>query len=119
MTVISTVITRHCTAHASDSFLTEFGTGRVREAQQSKLVPVPAWRGVMGYWGLAWLDDGWNTYRWLCELVQRAGDYGSAAAFANGCAAALATELRRRRFLKPLDSGLGIHFTAYEYIDNY
>jgi hypothetical protein len=117
MTVISTIITRHCTAHASDSFLTEFKTGRIRKSQQSKLVRVPHLRGAMGYWGLAWLDDGWDTFQWLRNRAERTRDTESPAAFADACAAELTTELSRRRFADPRDSGLGIHFTAYEYMN--
>jgi hypothetical protein len=87
----------------------------VKESQKSKLLRVPAWRGALGYWGLAWLDDGWNTYEWLSERADRAGDAKSAAAFAEDCAAALTDELSRRR----VNHGLGIHFTAYEHIDDY
>jgi len=73
----------------------------------------------MGYWGLASLANGWNTFQWLRERAQRAGTSGSAAAFAEDCALALTAQLSRYTFVNPLDSGLGIHFTAYEYINGY
>jgi hypothetical protein len=122
MTVVSTIITRHYTAHASDSFLTKChsdGTREVVESQQSKLVKVPAFRGVMSYWGLASHEDGWNTFQWLLDRAKRAGDYGSAAAFAEDCAATLTREFQRCKFANSRDSGLGIHFTAYEEINGY
>lgn len=122
MTVVSTIITRHYTAHASDSFLTMChpdGKREVVEDQQSKLVKVPAFRGVMSYWGLASREGGWNTFQWLRDRAERAGDSGSAAAFAEACAATLTAELSCYTFANPLDSGLGIHFTAYEEINGY
>ena len=119
MTVISTIITRYCTAHASDSFLTEFGSGKIRESQQSKLVRLPALRGAIGYWGLAWLDDGWNTHQWLRDRAKSTGGTDSPSAFAEDCATELTAELRRRTWAEPLHSGLGIHFTAYEFISGY
>ena len=122
MTVISTIITRYCTAHASDSFLTKplaDGKREVVEDQQSKLVQVPTWRGVMGYRGLACLEDGWNTFDWLREPAQRASQFASPEAFVDDLAAALCAELSRRRFARPLESGLGIHFTAYEDMEGY
>jgi hypothetical protein len=73
----------------------------------------------MSYWGLAWLDDGWNTFQWLRERANRAGDFDSPAEFAEGCAAALTHELSRHQFADPKDSGIGIHFTAYEEISGY
>lgn len=122
MTVVSTIITRHYTAHASDSFLTMYhpnGTLEVVEDQQSKLVDVRAFRGVMSYWGLARHEGGWDTFQWLRERAKRAGDSVSAAAFAEACATELTAELSRCRFANPRDSGLGIHFTAYEEINGY
>lgn len=122
MTVVSTIITRHYTAHASDSFLTMChpdGTREVVEDQQSKLVDVRAFRGVMSYWGLARHEDGWDTFQWLRERARLADASGSAEAFAEACAEMLTAELSRRRFANQLDSGLGIHFTAYEYINDY
>jgi hypothetical protein len=73
----------------------------------------------MGYWGLAWLDDGWGTFQWLRDRAEGVGSTDSPAAFAEACAAQLTTELSRRKFANPRHSGLGIHFTAYEYIDGY
>jgi hypothetical protein len=122
MTVVSTLITRHYTAHASDSFLTMFDSNGMREVvedKQSKLVKVPAFRGAMTYWGLARHEDNWDTFQWLHERARLAGNFGSGEAFAEACAEMLTAELSRRRFANPLDSGLGIHFTAYEYINDY
>jgi hypothetical protein len=73
----------------------------------------------MAYWGLAELSDGWNTFQWLRQRAE--GPYGSgdAATFAKDCASALTAELSRLTFANPLDSGMGIHFTAYEFINGY
>ena len=117
MTVISTIITRHYTAHASDSLVTTTGPDGARsvvEEQQSKLVRVPGMRGVMGYWGLARHGSDWNTLEWLRGQATRAQESSSASEFAD----ALNCVLSNRRFAKPADAGLGIHFTAYERVDD-
>lgn len=121
MTILSTIITRHYTAHASDSFITVHrpdGKRDVVEAKKSKLVQVRAWRGIVGYWGLAQHGNDWKTVDWLRARADRANEYDSAEAFADSLAAALTTALAGRTFARPLDVGLGIHFTAYEYIDD-
>jgi hypothetical protein len=54
VTVISTVITRYCTVHASDSLITKLqpdGSAIPIEWEQSKIILVRPWRGAMSYWG--------------------------------------------------------------------
>jgi hypothetical protein len=68
---------------------------------------------------IALLNDGWDTFQWLRKRAERTGGSASATAFAQDCAAELTAELRRRKFASPLHSGLGIHFTAYEYVNGY
>lgn len=122
MTVIATVITSQYTAHATDSFITVAradGTREVVEDQAPKLVRVPAWRGALAYWGLARLGNDWDTLAWLRARAAQAGGSGSPEEFAIGLANELATELGRRRFQLPVHRGMGVHFTAYEYISGY
>jgi hypothetical protein len=119
MTVIATIITSRYTAHASDSFITERqkdGTFLVKETQQTKLVRVEAWRGAMAYWGLAYYGK-WNTLDWLRAKASDADKYPSAQAFAEALAAELTTEANYR--LRSAKMGIGIHFTAYEYVNGY
>ena len=56
MTVISTIITRHCTVHSSDSLISEIRNGSFLpiEWEKAKILPVPKYRGAMSYWG--WLS---------------------------------------------------------------
>jgi hypothetical protein len=120
MTVISTIITRHFSAHASDSFITVLrptGEREVVEDQAPKLVRVPAWRGIIGYWGLGTHGDDWNTLDWLRREAARAHEHASAAVFSQAVAAGLNPALGARQFLDQRDRGLGIHFTAYEWVD--
>lgn len=121
MTVISTIITRHYTAHASDSFITVLrpdGSLDVVEDQKSKLLQVPAWRGAMGYWGLAQHVAGWNTLEWLRTQANHAGQHASAAAFATALGEQLTHALSALAVDKPRDRGLGIHLTVYEHIQD-
>jgi len=122
VTVISCLINRAGTFHATDSLLTRLGPDGQREPlewQETKIVPVPAWRGAMSYWGLALIEQQWSTLDWLRAQAKRAAQFESAAAFAE----ALAVELRRAlaglRVRRDVDAGIGIHFTAYEWIDDY
>jgi hypothetical protein len=119
MTVVASVITRHYTAHASDSFITvarDDGSLDVVEDQASKLIRVEAFRGIFAYWGLARQEPDWNTFGWLSARARAAAQYQTPEAFATATADALTIELRGRTWVKPTDRGLGIHFTAYERI---
>jgi len=122
MTVVAAIITRHCTAHASDSFLTTArpnGHLEVVDDRARKLVRVPAWRGVIAYWGYAGGDGGGKTFDLLVAESARAGEHGSAQAFAQHLAATLTAMLHGRRFARPTDGGIGLHFTAYERVSDY
>jgi hypothetical protein len=122
MTVIATVITSQFTAHASDSFITErLGGGRYKRQndkdQTTKIVRAEAFKGAIVYWGLANHGD-WNTLKWLQNLVKN-NRLKSAQDFAAVIAGNLTMELRRLRFRRRLDSGIGMHFTAYENVEGY
>src|SRR6185436_14007414 len=97
MTVISTIITRHCTAHASDSLITDFETGEPKEWEKTKLIPVRSWRGAISYWGLAYQGD-WQTSSWLREQARSAGQAQSAEAFAKKLTSDLTLAFQRMRF---------------------
>ena len=121
MTVISAVITQHCTAHASDSFLTSQkadGTREVVGDQKPKLVYVKHWRGALAFWGLAQCGQ-WFVLDWLRRQAQRADSYPSAEDFANAIAASLNKEIAELPLTKAVDKGIGIHFTAYERVNDY
>lgn len=123
MTVISAVITRYCTAHASDSLVTELqedGSHKPIEWKQPKIVAVRPWRGAMAYWGLAKYNAyKWSTFDWLQEQANSAGQYSSAEEFAQRLTEQLNEAISKMRFARPVDAGIGIHLTAYEYIENY
>lgn len=122
MTVIAAVITRYCTAQASDSLITELrpdGTRVPKEWERTKIVAVPHWRGAMAYWGLATYDAyKWSTLDWLQERAQEANQYFSPEDFARVMTEMLNEAISKMTFRRPLDAGIGIHFTAYEYIKN-
>jgi hypothetical protein len=122
MTVISTIITKRLTAHASDSLITPFGkhNKEERETQKTKIIPVRHFRGAMSYWGLATTTAGWNTLDWLRD---RAGGYARKFDNPEEYAKALRAELNQQfskiSLQEPGQPGLGIHFTAYEVVDGY
>src|ERR1700690_2642988 len=107
MTVIATLITRHCTVHATDSFITRLkadGNREVLESQQSKIVTVRQFRGMMSYWGLATFDQySWSTYEWLGR--QATGTFDSADKFAYHIADELNKALSSMDFRDPTESG--------------
>jgi hypothetical protein len=128
MTVISTIFTRHFTALASDSFITQRhadGSRTRTETKQSKLVRVREFRGAMAYWGLATLPavprsglSSWSTKAWLDVQARSAGNSTTPERFAESLAELLNEEFARGAFHRRInDTGLGIHFTAYEDID--
>ncbi len=123
MSVISTLITKHCIVLASDSFITELqgdGTFDVKEGQQTKLVAVRHWRGAMAYWGLATHTSyHWSTLRWLQLWAERACNFPSAEVFARSLASELNVEISRMSFPNQRQSGIGIHFAAYERVEGY
>jgi len=122
MTVVAAIMTRHCTAHASDSLLTAARPGGLVEVvddQAPKLLRVPVWRGVIGYWGYAGDESGDRTFDLLAAESARAARHKSAQAFAEHLAETLTSRLRACRFARPTDGGLGLHFTAYERVSDY
>jgi hypothetical protein len=121
MTVISTVITRTGTAHASDSLITEpqpDGTANPIGFKRSKILPVPRFRGAMSYWGLARYGS-WNLYRHLQTVAANARDHPTPEMFADYIALEITRKLGQLGCLADSKCGVGIHFTAYEYINGY
>lgn len=122
MTVISTVITMAGTVHATDSFLTKVNANGQREpieTQETKIIPVRAWRGAMSYYGLAQVEGHWSALDWLRAQAAQAGNFGTAEEFANALAVALNHEISRLPLPRDVDKGIGIHFSAYEWIGGY
>jgi hypothetical protein len=121
MTVISTIITKWCTVIASDSFITEDkvdGTKKLTESQKSKIARIAKFRGSASYWGLATFGS-WNTQDWLQTRCTEAHKYDSFESFARALRDALDRELSKLKFTRPLQRGIGIHLTGYEFIDGY
>ena len=122
MTVVATLITSHFAAHATDSFITERmgdGTYKVRESQETKIVRVPHWRGAIAYWGLATHEPNWWTLEWLRKRAASAGAYSSSADFARSLAGDMTTALGSVGLQSPLQGGIGMHFSSYEWVEGY
>jgi len=73
----------------------------------------------MAYWGLAQQEPNWNTLNWLRQRAEQAGGFASAETFASKLGEDLTREINGRHFVRPVDKGIGIHFTAYENVDGY
>ena len=85
MIVVAAITLPTLTAHAADSFITtprNDETFEINEAKQTTIVPVPAWRGALSYWGLTTHGPDWSTLRWLREQAHTASQHSSANAFA-------------------------------------
>lgn len=90
------------------------------EWEKSKIIPVQAWRGALAFWGLALHKDyNWSTYEWLLAKVQKAANPSTPELFAEAVSNDLNAELSKMSFETPSDAGIGIHFSAYEYMDGY
>lgn len=121
MTVIATLITKHWTVHATDSLITERQhdkTYDIKERQKPKMVRVDAFDGAISYWGLAWDSLGqWNTYEWLIKQASSASRFTTASEFAQHLAQNLSYEIERLSTVEKSLRGLGLHFTAYEFVE--
>jgi hypothetical protein len=120
MSVISTLITRTATIHATDSLITRLCNGQreVIEWEKTKVIPVPAWRGAMSYWGFAEVEGQWSTLNWLRIQASQAGDFCSPEAFAKAMTIDLNEQFRKINTCQKVDKGIGIHFSAYEYVES-
>jgi len=96
------------------------GSRSVIEWERPKIVSVPKWRGAMTYWGLALYEQyKWSTYDWLRDQASKAKNFNSVEDFARFITDELNSKISSMDFVRPIDSGIGIHFTAYERIDDY
>ena len=99
MTVISTVITRFGVVHATDSLITTISRGGQYSPlswRWKKLIRVPAWKGIISFWGLAKINQyGWSTISWLERQVRNSSAFANPEVFAVHLAAELNVELRR------------------------
>jgi hypothetical protein len=78
------------------------------------------WRGAVAYWGLAECKKyQWSTLEWLRERAGQARAFASAEDFAQDVAHRLNSAISGMTFCGELDAGIGLHFTAYEYIGGY
>jgi len=120
MTVVATFITRTCTVQASDSLLTAIkpdGATEHVEWENTKIVPVAYFRGSIAYYGFAGWVKGWTLLDWLRTEVQKAKRHPSAQAFGEHLAGALQSELMRLKVSGT--AGVGLHFSAYERMNDY
>ena len=117
MTVISTLLTGNCIAHATDSFLTVIqrdGSLKVVESQKPKLVAIRHFRGAVSFCGFAGYS-GLRLIDWLSRKTQQARSFSSPDKFAQW----LAVELDKWLQIVPggpanRNRGVGLHFSFYE-----
>lgn len=116
MTVIATLITKFGTAHATDS-RRMVGSNIVESRErETKIIPVPRFRGAMSFYGLAEVGS-FNTLKWLRRQANQ--DVTTPAELAVRIRDGLRVELGKHRFQNLLDQGIGIHFSAYERVRDY
>src|SRR5579875_2397454 len=124
MTVISTLLTRSCTVHCTDSFITArkiSGSGfDYLETKQSKIIAVEHYKGAMSYFHLALQpadNPKWNTFDFLNDCALREKKPTQPEEFAMLVRDRLNSEAMP--YCKQANMGIGIHFTAYEEIEGY
>jgi hypothetical protein len=113
MTAISTLLTDSVIASASDSFLTEIGTGRMIETRQPKLVCIKPLRMVVSYWGLARTSSGFDTFEFLKSFATRNKGASSPEHFASSLASEVTNKINSFRLVSP-SNGLGFQIAAFE-----
>lgn len=124
MTVISLLISRVCTVHATDSLLTEIGPNGTlvqKEHKKAKIVRVEHFRGAMAYWGgtiFRWGATEESLHELLTERSKQASRYSSAEEFANAIGKELTRIVRPPPDADMRHFGIGIHFSAYELVDD-
>lgn len=118
MTVIATIISKYCCAHASDSLLSTYNnkTYQKIEYKKTKIVAVRNFTGAMAYWGLAKYRN-WSTLQWLIEQASKSNQFATPEDFAQFISIQLNQILSGMNFKKEQDKGIGIHFTVYEKVD--
>ena len=123
MTVITTIISNNCCAHASDSYITIYNQDKqyeIIEKRKSKIISVKKFNGALVYWGLAKIkinNKEWFTYDYLKEKSNDSRNFSNPEDFANSIRDELTDKFLHTNFAHLSDSGLGIHFSAYEEID--
>lgn len=132
MTVISALIRNEGTVVSSDSLISVNLNGKqfYVEWNRSKIIQLPKFRGTVSYWGFAGtfkrFDESspensiwdWSMYDFLLTESKNPSEENVEDFVANLCTK-LENEYKKIKFPKTLDSGIGIHITAYEYIEDY
>lgn len=119
MTVISAVISAHCIAVSSDSFITVYNTStkesEIIEKKRSKIIRIEKFLGAFSYWGLAAKSkySKWTTYDWLKKISNDSHRFGSLENYATYVRDELDKELKSLKIEKK-KTGIGIHLTGYE-----
>jgi hypothetical protein len=105
-----------------DSLITQkkpSGMLRAKDWTSPKVIRVDAYRGLISYWGLAtWESLDWSTLKWLEKTAARADRSASPESFANQLAQDLNTRFNSLGLPQDHNRGIGIHFTAYEQVEN-
>ena len=95
------------------------GATPVVEDEETKIVPVRKYRGVLAYWGYAGDAGGRRIVDWLRERTAEAADSDSPERFAERLAQKLEAYLKGLGINREPRCGIGLHFSAYERVSNY
>ncbi len=112
MTVISSVISNVCTAHASDSYVTS--NFNIVDKEYPKTIRIPEWSGIMSVFGTVKVAGNiWSVTEFIARQLEFADKGSGPENFAEQICDAL------NRIPAVVNEGIGIHFTAYESYDGY
>jgi len=122
MTVIASMVARSGTAHATDSLLTIRGPNGDTvpiEQEETKVIPVQCFRGALAYWGYAGDLSGTRTVDWLRDHASEATKHQTPEMFAGWLAQQLQAWLLSMGVASDTRHSIGVHFTAYEHVEDY
>lgn len=106
MTIITSIISKKCTVHASDSLITNKAKP---DEESTKIIRVPKWSGIMSFFGAAIIENGKIVRNILKEQIELHSDsYSSPEDFADRICETLNV------YPVFYNEIFGIHFTAYE-----
>ena len=118
MTVITTIISKDCTVHATDSLVSLLEDGATTPDNfESKIHRVEKFRGAISTCGLSQYG-GWTARLWLSLKIGEVDEFEESSEFAAFLCQKLNEETNDMKFDKEQPFGILMHFSAYEKFGN-